>query len=139
MSTFITEADYERAITASLLARVHGGNTALLDDCENQAIEFMRGYLAARYDVAAIFGATDTSRNPIVLKYAIDIALWYLYNRLPANEVPENRLLNYQAADKWLGRVQKEEINPPDLPKITDGTKDYVLSGGNPKRTNHIT
>lgn len=138
MSTFITTADYEASIPADLLTRITRGNSAILDDCENMAIELMRGYLSARYDVAAIFGAAGSARNPLVVKYAVDIALYYAYHRLETDEVPEMRRQNYEAAERWLRRVQEQEVNPPDLPLVTDGTKDYVLFGSNTRRQNHL-
>lgn len=139
MSVFITAPDYVRSIPADVLARLTNGNTALMDDCENVAIELMRGYLSARYNVAAIFAATGTDRNPIIVKYAVDIALHYLYHQLESDQVPEIRKQAYDAALQWLRRVQEQEINPPDLPLITDGTKDYVQFGSNGKRTQHLS
>ena len=139
MSTFITQRDYTALIHPNILDRITNPQPSLLDDCENMAIEFMRGYLAARYDVATIFRMEDEERNPILVKYAIDITLSYLYNRISPDAIPQARKDNYDAAERWLRRVQQCEINPPDLPRITDGTKDYVLHGSNPKRTNHLT
>jgi phage gp36-like protein len=145
MSTFITETDYQTSIDSDILLRIAGGNsgllTSLLDDAENTAIELMRGYLNARYDVVAIFNATGSDRNPILVKYAVDISLYYLYQRLPANQVPDMRVYNYEAAEKWLHRVQKQEVNPPDLPLVPspDGdAKEYVQYGSNPRRNNHL-
>lgn len=140
MSTWITAPDYASCIPADLLTRLTQGVGALLDDCENVAMELMRGYLSARYDVAAIFATAGTARNPIVLKYAIDITIYYLYQgQLEGDQVPEMRKDAYDAALQWLRRVQQQEINPPDLPLITDGTKDYVQFGSNGKRSQHLS
>lgn len=138
MSTYITEADYATRIDADILTSVSDDDPAILDDCENMALEFMRGYLHARYDVAAIFGETGADRNPLLVKYAVDIALYYMYERVAPESIPENRQSAYDAAEKWLTRVQRCEINPPDLPRVTDGTKDYISHGSNPRRRNHI-
>lgn len=141
MSTFLTATDYATCIHPDLLARIHGGNTALLDDAENRAIELMRGYLSARYDVVAIFAATGVDRNPLIVKYAVDIALFYLYQRLPADQVPDMRLMNYEAAERWLTRLQKQEVNPPDLPRVASpegDAKEYVQWGSNRKRSQHL-
>ena len=132
MSTFITAADYDQAIKAGILARItDGGNHAnLLDDAETKAISFMQGYLNARYDVDAIFSATGTDRHPIIVKFCVDIALYYLYSRLQAEQVPEFRKENHDHAEKWLRGVMKADINPPGLPKLPDGAKDYIAFGG---------
>lgn len=165
MSTFLTPADYPASIHPDLLVRVTGGangapNAAVLDAAETAAVALMKGYLSARYDVAAIFrpvapappedeeeeeeGGDEEDevadeRNPIVVKYAVDITLKFVYDRLPPEQIPESRVYNYEAAIKWLAGVQKQLINPPDLPLVaTPDPKAYVVFGGNPKRTNHL-
>lgn len=139
MSTFIEQSDYTASILPDILTRLTQGNTALLDTAEDTAIELMRGYLSARYKINDIFAATGNDRNPILVKYGVDLALKFLYDRLPPDQIPEQRVYNYEAALTWLRRVQKQEINPPDLPRVDDGTKDYVLHGSNKKRINHLT
>lgn len=139
MSAFITSADYHTSIHPDLLTRVTGNNPALLDTAEHTAIELMRGYLSARYNVVDIFAATGSDRNPIIVKYAVDLAIKFLYDRLPPDQIPDQRVYNYEAALTWLRRVQQQEINPPDLPRVESGEKDYVIWGSNRRRTNHVT
>ena len=139
MSTFITTPDYATRIDADILTRLTDDAPTILDDCENMAVELMRGYLSARYDVGAIFGATGTDRNPLLVKYAVDIALYFVYERIAPESIPENRQDAYDMAEKWLTRVQRQEVNPPDLPVVTGGTKDYIQYGSEPRRSNSIT
>lgn len=139
MSAFITAADYATHIDTDLLNRVTDDDPSLLDTAEDQAIEMMRGYLNARYDVSAIFSQTGNDRNPVILMYAVDIALYYLYSRLPGDEVPDLRVKNYDTAESWLRRVNKGDVNPPDLPLMTDGSRDYVKWGSAPQRSHRLT
>lgn len=148
MSTFLALPDYARAIPLDLLVRITGGtapdtpNADLMDTAEEDAIAMMKGYLAARYDVDAIFSAVADDRNPIIVKYCVDIALFYLYHRMPTDQVPEMRAYAYEAAEKWLVRLQKQQVNPPDLPLVPSpegDAKDYVQFGGNPPRRSHLS
>jgi phage gp36-like protein len=147
MSTFLTLSDYTRSIPLDLLVRITGGtapstpNTDVLDQAEEDAIEYLKGYLHARYDVAAIFAATGDDRNPIIVKYTVDVALFYIYHRMPTDQVPEMRAYAYEAAEKWLVRVQKQQVNPPDLPVVASpegDAKEYVQFGSNPRRRAHL-
>lgn len=138
MSNFIVSADYARFIRPEVLARLLDGNTALLDLVETDAISLMAGYLNTRFDTAAIFSATADDRNPIILKYAVDIALYNLYSRAMPDQVPELRRENMAEAERWLNRVCKGLVDPPDLPRPDGGEKDYIRWGSNPPRTNHL-
>lgn len=138
MSTFITPADYPRFIRAEVLARLLDGDDTLLELVETDAIGLMAGYLNTRYDTAIIFAATGDDRNPIILKYAIDIALFNLYGRAMPEQVPELRKENMAEAERWLTRVCKGLVDPPDLPRPVEATKDFIKYGSNPPRQNHI-
>lgn len=143
MSTFLTLGDYATAIKSSNLARITEdedvSQAILLDDAETKAISMMQGFLNSRYLVNEIFAATGTARHPIIVKYCVDIALYFLYSRLQPEQIPQNRKDNYDIAERWLRRVSLQEINPPDLPMPTgDDAKDYIIWGSNPKTTNHI-
>lgn len=81
----------------------------------------------------AIFGATGTERNPIIMKYTMDIALAYLYMVAQPESIPESRIAAHEMAEKWLTNVAKQLVNPPDLPlpaAPNEGSKDYVVFGG---------
>lgn len=138
MSTFITPSDYDRFIRPEVLARLLDGDDSLLDLVENDAISLMAGYLNTRFDTAAIFSAIGDDRNPIILKYAIDVALYNLYGRAMPDQVPELRRDNMAEAERWLNRVCKGLVDPPDLPRPAEGEKDFIRYGSNPPRQNHL-
>ena len=99
-----------------------------------------RGYLTA-YDMDAIFAAVDDDRNPIVLLYIKDIAVWhYIQLANPAVDM-ELRLKRYEQAIKFLEKVQSGKTNPnlPYPPATPPGdTNTYIKYGGNDKRLNNF-
>ena len=138
-NTFITKADYAQAINNNILDAVIKFDDNRLDVAEDSAIELMMGYLNNRYDTDAIFSATGSDRNPVILMYAIDIALYQLHSLINYNKIPAFREKKYDAAISWLERVASLEINPPSLPKVADDTsRNYVIFGGNTKRDNSL-
>lgn len=138
MSTFLVKADYLTRIDPDILERITDEDDDVLDVAELQAIEFMKSFLSARYDVDAVFDATGDDRNPILVMYGVDISLFYLYLRVAPEAIPEARVAAFEIAEKWLSKVQAERVNPTGLPKPDDGSKDYVRYGGNKPRRNHI-
>lgn len=138
MSTFITKADYGDLIQEGILDQITEFDDAKLDVAEARAISLMKGHLSARYDVDAIFSATGSNRDPVILMYAVAIALYLLHERINPRQIPEFRKERYNAAMDWLEAVKNEEINPPGLPVPSTGDKDYIRYGSNPRRSNHI-
>lgn len=138
MSSFINKTDYARFIRPEVLERLTDGNDDLLDLAETDAISLMAGYLNTRYDTKAIFSATGNDRHPIIVKYAIDIALYHLYGRAMPEHVPELRKDNMDEAERWLKRVCDGLVDPPDLPRPPAPEKDFILFGSNPPRQNQL-
>lgn len=145
MSTFIQKADYAHLVKDPILDRLTQQTDAHLDSCELEAIEFVKSFLTNRYIVfdgagGGIFEQTGTDRNPIILKYTLDVAVFYLYGRLAPNKVPTHRQDNYDTAVEWLTDVQEGKKNPPDLPEpaADDTSTDHVTFGSNTKRVNHV-
>jgi phage gp36-like protein len=140
---FIEKEDYEGVIKENILDDITEFNDNVLDKAEARAIAKMKGYLSNRYDVNAIFSATGTNRDDVVLMHAIDITLYYLHKSINPRKVPQNRSDSYKEAIEWLQGVNELEINP-NLPTVKDGLgnetgeKNYIKYGSNPKRTNHI-
>lgn len=62
-------------------------------------------------------------RNPIVLLHFKNMVIYHLSMRINQRNIPEQRLLAYQRAIKWLEGVQAEKINP-ELPKYSNATFD---------------
>ncbi|MBN8834580.1 MAG: hypothetical protein ABS68_00195 [Niastella sp. SCN 39-18] len=114
--------------------------TAQLDFAIDAAIEEARGYLTA-YDTTAIFNATGANRNPILLLYVKDIAVWhYIQLSNPGVEM-ELRLKRYERATEWLSEVQRGKNNP-NLPYPTvappNEPNNYIKWGSNIKRNNNF-
>lgn len=136
---FLTQTDFAKTINGEILDQVIRFDDTKVDGAELSAIELMKSYLSARYDVGAIFSATGNARNPLIVMYLVDIVLFDLHSIISPAKTPQLRADRYQLALDWLQRVQALKCNP-DLPLPTpDPTiKDYVRFGSNLKRSNHI-
>src|SRR5690348_3798183 len=112
MSAFIQRADYAASIRENRLDQITEYDDNKLDQAETFAIAFMKGFLSSRYDVDAIFSATDDDRDPVILMYAIEIALYQLHCLINPRKIPDFRIDRYEKAEAWLKMVAAQKINP---------------------------
>lgn len=104
------------------------------------AIAEAKGYLRA-YDTDRIFAAVDDERNPILLLYVKDCAVWhYIQLANPAVDMAI-RLTRYEKAIEWFKMVQSGKTNP-DLPypevAPPNEPNNYMKWGSIPKRQNNF-
>jgi len=135
---FIDKTDYEDSINENILDDITESDDTKLDVATSRAITQAKGYLNARYDIENIFNKIGDDRNPVILMYSIDIALYHLHSLLNPRKIPKYRETRFEKAVEWFEAVRDSMINPPDLPIVTTGQKDYVLSGGNERRDSQI-
>lgn len=146
MSQFITLDDYDASIHREILDALlrHDSDvqdSAIIEICEDRAIEEMRGYMDKFYDCDAIFNATGTSRNQLVLMMALDIAIYHIFcqhNPYKMSEVRKNR---YDRAVEWLKAVAAGKVtiaNAPRLPEEQQAQNSPWQIGSNELRPSHF-
>lgn len=72
---FLTEDDFKTRAYQEKLDAISEGDDALLPNAINAAIAEAKLYLS-RFDLEDLFGKTDDDRDPILLVWCKDIALW---------------------------------------------------------------
>ena len=119
MAAFITKSDYYYTIKQNRLDQVLDGDDALLDDAEETAIVVVKDSLSLYYDTDAIFATTGDARPRQVLRWVKDLALYFIYERIEDELVPERIVKNY---NDTLGTLEKIEDGKKqvDLPRLID-------------------
>jgi phage gp36-like protein len=120
MSPFITPEDYNASIHAEILDTITRSDATVVELAEDIAIEEAKGYLAERFDVTAIFGATAGDRNKLLIMMCIDIVLYHLHSAHNPQRFPEIRKDRYKRAVEWLTGCKTGEITPNGLPLKTN-------------------
>ena len=131
MKAFVNDGDYKVVIGEVALKVISQTDEDNRRNAETEAIEEISGYLRPKYDCAAIFSAEGDGRNPQILMYACDIALYHM-TASSARMGAEVRKERYERAIKWLESVQSGKI-VPDLPLTSneeDGTTGIPLLCG---------
>lgn len=109
---FLQEEDYKVQIRDFELDELvdYTDNTRLKSELAAQ--EEMESYLRDRYNTGQIFAQTGTERNPLIVMYMIDIALYHLFSNITPRNIPQIRIDRYDAAIRWLDKVAQGRINP---------------------------
>lgn len=116
---FVTNQDYKVVIGEQALKVVSQISAENRANAETEAVEEIAGYLRPKYDTGAVFSASGTQRNKLVVMYTCDIAIYHMTASTPQKMGMEIRKERYERAIKWLEGVQAGKI-VPDLPLAMD-------------------
>lgn len=133
---FITRDDLKIAIREYEVDEITGGDDTLVEAAISAAIGEMKPYLF-RYDTGKIFNATGKDREPLLVRFAVDITIFGIVSIARPDQDLENRRALYRRAIDWLKQVRDEDL-PTGLPRPEHVPEDStVLSGGRVKRDNY--
>ncbi len=122
---FVTDQDYKVVIGEQALKVVSQISAENRANAETEAVEEIAGYLRPKYDAGAVFSASGTQRNKLVVMYTCDIAIYHMTASTPQKMGMEIRKERYERAIKWLEGVQAGKI-VPDLPLAIDENGDTI-------------
>lgn len=141
MSAFIDIQDYDASIHREILDALTRSDESIVEICEDRAIAEMRGYLSVRYDANALFAATGSERNQLILMMAIDIAVYHLFCIHNPQKLSQIRKDRYERAVEWLKQVAAFKITVDGAPKLPEDERKQESPWSmtsNPKRTTHL-
>jgi hypothetical protein len=110
MSTFITRTDYDISMTSRILTQIIGETDTIIDETEETAKSIITDRLAGKYDLAAEFAKTDTSRNRSLVRWMLAISVYLFYHRVPDEQVPERVVKDYDDTMKELEMIQQGKL-----------------------------
>lgn len=126
MSDFITIKDYDasihKEILDSLIREDATDDTFSIEVCEDRAVEQVKSYLKAIYDVDKIFSAHGPDRNSLILMVTIDIAIYHIFTIHNPYKISQIRKDRYNQAIEWLQSVADHTLTIPDAPLLPDET-----------------
>lgn len=108
----IQDSDYKVVIGDSALKVLSQASPEVRNQAEAEAQEEISGYLRPKYNVQSIFSTTGRDRNPQILMYMCDIALYHMVASLPNKMGFEIRETRYKRAIEWLTGVQAGKVMP---------------------------
>lgn len=137
---FIDIKDLYTKIRPNELQQSVAGDDTIVNHAISVAVSEVRFYLQ-RYDTEVIFSATGGDRNPLLVTFATDIAIYeILAIAKSGNDLTDRRERRNRAID-YLKQL-KDEAMPVNLPlKETEPdspNNEFVAFGGITKRSNNL-
>ena len=120
---FITANDYDASIHREILDSLLRTNSPernpqLVAICEDRAISEMRGYMNKRYDCDAIFSARAEERLPLVVMFAVDIAIYHIFTQHNPYKMAKIRQDRYERALEWLRGILDGDVTIDGAPLL---------------------
>lgn len=134
---FLAKSDLSLSILTDELDEITRGTDAIVTEAIDSATGEAKTYLFDSYDTDAIFSATGSNRNAMVVQVVRDIAIYRIVASCQAGINMDDRQERYDAAIAWLRMVKKQETFP-DLPVRAVTKQTIVRSGSKPKRGNYF-
>ena len=139
---FLTPEELETHLYKENIDTISRNDDTIITAAIDAAVQEAWGYLGA-FDRERIFASQGNERNPLLLIFVKDIAVWHYVNLCNAGTDLELRQNRYERAVSWLRQVQKGEVTPslPVADEDNDGKPDAAgeyLFGSNPRRFQHF-
>ncbi len=116
-----------------MLNQITDNNDDNLDKAEKSAIGSINDMLSGYYNINAELAKSGDNRHSNLLKWMINLALYFVYSRIPDDEIPERVIKDYDDTMKTLEKIATGKT-PTTLQAVTvDGEKKRVFRMGSKK------
>ena len=126
----ITLEDLNTHLRNESVAVISREDPAIAYAAMQAAVAEAKGYMGA-YDVESVFGQIGQYRNPLLLTWLKDMAVWHFVNLCNATTGLDLREKRYDRAISWFRELQKGNVSI-DLPKLTDPISGEQEAGTKP-------
>ena len=113
---YILQTDYKGRISNDLLQMAIEEDDDVLNYCSKIAEDSLKGYLGHMYDIVPELEKTGLNRNYQLLSWALSIAVYHVFLRLPDVDIPEKVKTDYEECLTDMENISKGKfiINLPN-------------------------
>lgn len=119
MDGFLTIKDYLVFITEGVLRKIVRDNDTKLTDSERMAYGYIYEKLSGRFNIDLEMARRGEDRNPALVRWMAVLAIYYIYQSVPDEEIPERVRQNYEDVITEIQRVASGKDNST-LSPVTD-------------------
>ena len=149
---FLQKSDLGSTMYGYQIEQITEGNDIIIDNALAAAEDEVRSYLSGnnkkewldgrlRYDVDAIFTATGSDRNQLIVKHTIIVAKWWIIDLGNVDMLYEQAKERYDRSIEWLKMLADGDVTLSMLPQLTEDedaeTPKQPFSFGSRKKFNH--
>lgn len=139
MSAFLKSADFQSRLSDRVIELLTGNNYTNLETASNEATGLIRDRLLDKYAIDGELAKTDTDRNTVLIRYALSIAVYSLYSKVPDEQIPERVIKDYDDAMDDLKLISQGKLSST-LPLNVDSegeTVSRIRMGSNDPRSHN--
>ncbi len=108
---FLTINDFTLKVSEEIRNQITDSNDAILDDAELSAMAIIQDAFYQKYDLDIEFAKTDTDRHQNLMRWMLNLCLYFIYERIPDNEVPERIVKNYNDTVEEIKLIEQGKRN----------------------------
>lgn len=105
MTNYLEMKDYLVFITAAAFQKLVRDNNTKILDSESMAYGYINEKLSSRYNVSKELSSTGSARNSSMVRWMSILSVYFLYQSIPDDEIPERIRTNYEDVLKEIDRV----------------------------------
>jgi len=107
---FLVKTDLLRYIDESTVDQLTDATDSYVDEAIKDAEERITERIGQRVDTASEYAKTGTDRHRSLLKHCINLSIYYLFERLYTDILPEGRTQGMETAEAWLSDISEGNI-----------------------------
>lgn len=136
---FITIEDFNRKLSADIMAQITDSDETVLDDAEADAMAIIQDALSPTYDLDAEFALTEDARNKNLIRLMLSLMTYFIYERVPDTQLPGRVVKNYDDAISEIRKVEagKQNISLAKIVNEETGEVSTVFRWGSNKKRTH--
>jgi len=119
---FLAKADVQRYLDTRVIDQLTDTDDTIVADAIADAEDRVREKISPRFDLDIEFAKTGPLRNRSLLKCCISLSIYYLYERLNTQVLPEAKVTAFEIAEHWLNEVYEGKLSV-NLAKVDETNK----------------
>ena len=116
---FLTRDDYPSKIDLALLDQITGEDDTILDQTESDAAQAIIDRIGDKYKVEAELGKSGDGRNRSLIRWMLNISVYYLYGRVADADIPDRVVKDYDDTKRDLEKIAAGKLSCT-IDRITD-------------------
>lgn len=131
--------DFNTHLYQEIISSISREDDDLLEKAIKSAEGEAKSYLA-RFDIDYLFDQIEEDRDPTLMMYLKDIAVWHFIPVSNPNIDVEYRKDRYHDAVRWLSKIQAGKNTPYGWKLANEQTEEpsVIQVSSNPKRKTHF-
>ena len=131
---FISKSDIENYLEAGTIDQITDSNDSIVDNAILDAEDRIREKISPRYNLDTEFAKTGVSRHRSLMKHCISLSIFFLFQRLYIDVLPEGRELAYDQAEAWLDGVYSGKLNVDLATNDEEAEQGWPIRWGSQKK-----